>query len=280
MLDLQPISLTRLLDGLARERPDRAAVRPRRPPRQAAVPDAGGAPAARSSERAGRGPDGRRRSLGSIKRTRSRCSQALATVKENLRQAIQKTSRQASWNNAMAETVNQIRCQQRRRISAAVPRHSHRRLLRTACPHDPARGCSPRSRSSAESRFYLAGGRYISTDNAYVGAAEGAHHARHFRQGQPRAGARRPARRRGRRRCSRSIRCRSSSRCGRRRASSTPSCTDLANLKSNYQSLKQARRIGPAGGRAQAPRCRPQDRARRQAEPARRWTSTTPMRRC
>src|SRR5262245_49593414 len=30
--------------------------------------------------------------------------------------------------------------------------------------------------------LYLSGGRYISTDNAYVGGAEGADHTRHLRQ--------------------------------------------------------------------------------------------------
>ena len=41
ILDLQPISLTRLLDRLAAQRPDRAPARPQRPPRQPALPHAG-----------------------------------------------------------------------------------------------------------------------------------------------------------------------------------------------------------------------------------------------
>ena len=55
--------------------------------------------------------------------------------------------------------------------------------------------------------FYLSGGRYISTDNAYVGRAEGADHARHFRQGAVACWCAKANMSASATRCSRSIPC-------------------------------------------------------------------------
>ena len=41
--------------------------------------------------------------------------------------------------------------------------------------------------------FYLNGGRYVTTDDAYVGRAEGSDHAGHFRQDRKNRGPGRPA---------------------------------------------------------------------------------------
>ena len=76
MLDLQPITLTRLLDklcdsGLIERRPD-----PSRPPRQAAVPDRRGAAAAQAAGCPWRGNDGGRAGRRHAARTSNRWSRS------------------------------------------------------------------------------------------------------------------------------------------------------------------------------------------------------------
>ena len=89
ILDLQPITLTRLLDklcdsGLIERRPD-----PDGPPRQAAVPDCGGAAATRTARRPRRRNDGEHaRRRGAAKSVEQMVSK-LAIVKDNLRRLIQ-----------------------------------------------------------------------------------------------------------------------------------------------------------------------------------------------
>ena len=92
MLDLQPITLTRLLDrlcdsGLIERRAD-----PERSPRQAAVSDRRGAAAAGAARRPWRGHDGDRARRRRRARAVEQMVAQLAVVKENLRQAIQQRS--------------------------------------------------------------------------------------------------------------------------------------------------------------------------------------------
>ena len=124
--------------------------------------------------------------------------------------------------------------------------------------------------------LYLAGGRYISTDNAYVGAQKVlitpdiAGKISRYR------GARRPACRRRRR----AVRDRSRAvppRAWRRRKARLAMVRDrLRQPEDQSQIARPARRAGAQQRRAQAARRRPQDDAVRQPHAARRPTSTPP----
>ncbi len=113
--------------------------------------------------------------------------------------------------------------------------------------------------------FYLAGGRYISTDNAYVGAEKvlitpdisGKVSRVLVREGQHvDAGA--PLFEIDPQPFELAVR--------QAQSKLDTVVTDLANLKSNYQSLKQLVELGQQAVEHQAARRRAQDRARRQAD--------------
>ena len=189
-----------------RQRPDRAAERSQRPSRQAALSDPCGAgrcstgspPSARRWWRthlpASTAPAVEAMVAHTSPRSRKICARSIQN-----RAAESRQRGAALWliPSSSLPTRCSRSCRSRRRDAArrvaavGVFKQYRRIILLVALPILVAR--------RSGSTIYLMGGRYISTDNAYVGAAEGADHARHRRQDQPGAGERRPARQRGRR---------------------------------------------------------------------------------
>ena len=144
---------------------------------------------------------------------------------------------------------------------AARPPRRRRRARAPAAPHPAGRAAADRARGGLY--FYLAGGRYISTDNAYVGAQKmliTPDISGKIAQVTVREGERVERRRRAVRDRSRAV----PHRVMQAEARLASVRTDFANLKSNLASIDAAHRAGARDRRPQAARRRPQEHAAHQ----------------
>ena len=159
-LEIQPISLVRLIDRLCEQRPGRAPPAPARPPRQPALPDREG-PGELDPPDAAR-PRGRADVLDALERGGdAELLHKLLRIKDNIRQRGGSARRHRRRGSPPGTRKSCLHGHEARgsaaRGSAGVIAH---KLLLVV----------PAIVAAGRALPYLMGGRFVSTDNAYVGA--------------------------------------------------------------------------------------------------------------